>query len=97
MHGLRVHGILFDFLAKFVEPLSENFPQGGFTRTTGANHHHTSPLSQLLIQLQGLFDLEKVLKSISVRYPNISSDIDAVHTVCIFVLMHSKIKAKIQS
>lgn len=58
MHGLRVHGVLFDLLVEFVESLPEDSPQRGFSRTTGAHHHHPCPLSQLFIQLQGLLDLQ---------------------------------------
>lgn len=58
VHGLRVHGVLFDLLVEFVESLPEDSPQRGFSRTTGAHHHHPCPLSQLFIQLQGLLDLQ---------------------------------------
>ena len=60
VHGLGVHGVLLDLLVQFVEPLSEDPPQGGFPRPTGSHHHHPCPLSQLLIQLQGLLDLDTI-------------------------------------
>lgn len=31
VHGLRVHGVLFDLLVEFVESLPEDSPQRGFS------------------------------------------------------------------
>lgn len=59
VHGLGVHGVLFDLLVEFVEPLPEDSPKSGFSGTTGAHYHHPCPLSQLFIQLQGLLDLQR--------------------------------------